>query len=136
MMRIALLLSLLLLISACSPSATNTPPPPPQPIQIAYTPTLRPIVERLHQCALEHPEIALITRETSMTGLVDSGADLMLWFGEPLQEIQYAFSLGSDQIVIIAGGKATLRNVTAEQLGDLYSDPNSAYQLWTYSRRQ
>jgi hypothetical protein len=132
-MRSPFLLSLLLVISACSPFVTSTPPPPPQPIQIAYTPTLRPFVERLHQCALEYPEIGIITLETSITELDVSGADLTLWFGEPPQDVlDYAFSIGMDEIVIIAGTKVGLGNVTTEQLRDLYTSTNSTYQVWTY----
>ena len=122
-MRSPFLLSLLLVSSACSPFVTSTPPPPPQPIQIAYTPTLRPFVKRLHQCALEN----------SITELDVSGADITLWFGEPSQEVlDYAFSIGMDEIVIIAGTKVGLGNITTEQLRDLYTSTNSTYQVWTY----
>ncbi len=135
-MRSPFLLSLLLLISACSPISTNTPPPPPQPIQIAYTSSLRPYVERLHQCALEHPEIGIITLETSITELDDSGADLTLWFGEPPQGVlAYAFSIGMDEIVIISGTKVGLSSITIEQLRDLYTSTNSTYQVWTYGEQ-
>lgn len=129
------MLSSSILISACSPFVTSTPPPSPQPIQVAYTPTLRPLVERLHQCALQHPEIALITHETSITALEDIGADVILWFGEPPQGTSsYAFSLGADEIAIIVGSNVALQDISTKQLQDLYADSNSAYQRWTYSQ--
>lgn len=122
-----------ILISACSPFVTRTPPASPQPIQVAFTTTLFPLVERLHQCALQHPEIALITHQTTIIGLEETGADLVLWMGEPPQgPYKNAFKLGEDSIMIIAGTNVTLQNLSADQLRDLYIDPGSTYQIWTY----
>jgi hypothetical protein len=122
-----------ILISACSPFVTSTPPPSPQPIQVAFTTTLSPLVERLHQCALQHPEIALITRQTTIIGLEETGADLVLWMGEPPQEpYKNAFTLGEDSIVIIAGTSVALQDLSTDQLRDLYIEPRSTYQIWTY----
>ena len=124
-----------ILISACSPFVTSTPPPSPQPIQVAFTPTLSPLVERLQQCALQQPEIALVTQEMSVTGLDFVGTDLTLWLGEPPQEpSSYAFSLGVDEIVVIAGANVALRELDAQQLQDLYTNANSTYQMWTYGQ--
>jgi DNA-binding transcriptional LysR family regulator len=91
-------------------------------------------VDVLHRCASEHPEIALITEETSSTAVDFLSGDLILWFGEPSQGIpNYATSLGEDEIVIIAGSEVALRNLNAEQLGELYSEPSSVYQIWAYN---
>ncbi len=119
---------------ACTPFVTSTPPPSPQPVRAAFTATLHPWVEILHQCALENPGIALITQETSAADLEFTSADLTLWFGEPPQGIHgYAAALGMDEIIIIAGSEAALRNINAEQLQVLFTEPDSAYQVWTYS---
>jgi hypothetical protein len=121
-------------ISGCSPFVTNTPPPPPQPIQVAYSPATRPYIEKLHQCALEHPGIGLVIQETSNTELRSTEADVTLCFGEPPQGIPgYALALGMDEITIIAGTNVALQNVSAEQLRDLYAGPDSNYQVWTYA---
>jgi DNA-binding transcriptional LysR family regulator len=113
---------------------TTTPPPSPQPISIAYTSTLQPWAKVLYQCALEHPEIALITKETSSMNLEFSSADLTLWFGEPPQGIHdFAVSLGEDEIIIIAGSEVVLRNLNVGQLREIYTEPTSIYHVWTYS---
>lgn len=132
-MRRAVFLILLCGIAACTPFVTSTPPPSPQPIQVNYTSTLKPWVETLHQCAVEHPEIALITEETSGTILEFSGGDVTLWFGEPSRGIPgYAASLGADEIIVIAGSEVALRNLSTAQLQDWYSNPSSGYQIWSY----
>lgn len=133
-MRKLLLLLFIVAFSACSPFVTSTPPPPPQPILVHYTSSMRPWDEVLHQCALEHPEIALITHEMSATNLDFGAGDLTLWFGEPPQEVPgYAASLGTDDIVIIAGSEVALRNLDAKQLRDIYLESGSVYQIWTYN---
>lgn len=133
-MRNSVFLLLILSLSACSPFVTSTAPPPPQPIRVAFTSTLRPRVAILHQCALELPEIALITQETSAADLEFTAADLALWFGEPHQGIPgYAASLGMDEIIIIAGSEVALQNLNTEQLRELYSEPGSVYHSWTYN---
>jgi len=133
-MRKSILLLISIILAGCSPFVTQTPPPPPQPLQVVYTSTLQPWVELLHKCALENPEIALITQETSAADPDFGSADLSLWFGEPPQGIPgFAASLGMDQIIIIAGSEVGLRNMDVEQLRELYSEPDSIYQIWTYS---
>jgi DNA-binding transcriptional LysR family regulator len=122
-----------IIISACGTYVTSSPPPSPQPIQVAFSTTLSPLVERLHQCALQHPEIALITHQTTIIGLEETSADLVLWMGEPeLEAYQNAFILGEDTIAIIAGSNVTLQDLSTDQLRNLYIYPNSTYQVWTY----
>ena len=121
-------------LMACTPFVTSTPRPSPQPVRVVFTSTLRPWVEILHQCALENPKIALITEETSAADLEFTSADLTLWFGEPPHGIpDYAASLGMDEIIIIAGSEVALRNINADQLQVLFTEPDPAYQVWTYS---
>ena len=133
-MHKSIFLLVLLSLSGCSPFITQTPPPPPQPIEVTFTSSLQPWTELLHQCALENPEIALITRETSAADPELSSADLTLWFGEPAQGISgFATSLGMDQIIIIAGSEVVLRNIDVEKLRTVYSESDSIYQVWTYS---
>jgi DNA-binding transcriptional LysR family regulator len=128
---IALMSSIVL--SACSPLVTSTPPPSPQPIQVAYTTTLSPLADRLHQCALQHPEITLITHQTTIIGLEETGADLILWMGKPpLGPYKNAFTLGEDSIVMIAGANVTLQDLSTDQLRNIYNNPRSTYQIWTY----
>ena len=122
-----------IMISACGTYVTSTPPPSPQPIQVAFTTTLSPLVERLHQCALQHPEIALITHQTTIIGLEETNADLVLWLGEPeLEAYKNAFILGEDSIEIIAGANVTLPDLSTDQLRNLYINPNATHQVWTY----
>ncbi len=132
-MRNYFLVLLLGLLSACKPLVTSTPPPAPQPIRVASSATLHPWVEILHQCALEIPEMGLITEETSAANLEFSTADLTLWFGEPPQRISgYAALLGTDNIVIIAGSGVALRNLNNYSLRGFYTESESGYQVWSY----
>ncbi len=127
------LLLLLVLLPACSPLTTNSPPPSPQAITISYTATFRPWADILHQCAIEHPEIALIILETSLSDPEYREAEIALWLGEPIEEFPgYAASLGTDEIVVIAGEGVNLQNLSQTQLRQIYSDPNPLYQTWTY----
>ena len=97
---------LIIILSACNPLVTDTPRPSPQVIKVAYTSTLQPWVEILSQCANDNPEVALIVEETSLSDLQSQDADITLWFGEPLQgSSDYAISLGSDEIIVVAGEK-------------------------------
>lgn len=121
-------------LAACSPFVTATPRPSPQPVQVNYSPTLRPWSAVLHQCANAHPEIALITLETSVTDPDFMGGDLSLWFGEPLQGIPgYAAALETDELVVISGSSMGLQNLNADQLWALYAEANPLYQVWTYA---
>ena len=125
----------LVLATACSPLITSTPPLPPQPVQVAYTTSLQPIRERLHDCALAQPQIALITDETSLIALEDHTAEIILWPGEPLLETsRKAYALGSDSIIMISGVDVTVQDASLEELSELFTDPQSPYQIWTYNQ--
>jgi hypothetical protein len=133
MVRKFWVISVLTLVAACSPFVTTTPQPSPQPIQVSYSPTLRPWVEVLNQCASENPEIALITLETSVSDPEFMRGDLALWFGEPLQGITgYAAALGEDEIIIIAGSSVGLKRLDAAQIKALYTENDPLYHTWTY----
>jgi len=126
-------LLILIFVSSCTPFVTTTPRPSPQPVRVAYTAVLRPWVEILNQCALEHPEIALITIETSNTDPKFMMADVTLQFGEPPRGIPgYAATLGQDELVIIAGPSVGLKDISTEQLKTFYTESDTLYQAWSY----
>ncbi len=134
-MRKCIFLMLFVTLSACSPFVTSTPPDPPEPLLVSYTPTLKPWAIALHQCALDQPEIALITEETSSPDLEFVDGVLVLSFGVPAQGISgYAAQIGTDEIVIIAGSEVALRNLNANQLRELYMEPKTQNQIWTYTQ--
>jgi hypothetical protein len=90
-------------------------------------------VQKLHQCALALPEIGLIVEETSNIALESIQADLKLQFGEPPKvSPDYLYSLGEDQIVIIAGKDVNLPVLNQEELSELFSRSDSNYSIWTY----
>ena len=132
MIRKLFLLSLFFFISACTPLVTGTPPPTPEMIEIAYPPSLSNWANNLHSCASLTPEIALTILETSPSDSEFAEADLTLSFGEPPQGVRgYAASLGEDEIVVIAGENVNLKQLSFEQLREIYSNPE-LYQAWTY----
>jgi len=132
MIRKTFCLCLFLVFSACTPLAINTPPPAPEVIQITYPPSLSNWSDDLHRCASEVPEIALTILETGPSNPEFVEADLTLSFGEPPQGIRgYAASLGEDKIIVIAGENVNLKQLSVEQLREIYSNPE-LYQTWTY----
>ena len=123
------------ILAACKPLETATPPPSPQPVRVAFPPSLRPYTARFHQCALEQPGISLIMFETGDSDMTSIDADVTLWFGEPPQGVHgYALSLGSDEIVIIAGEQVMFQDLEQEKLKDLYTKLDVEYQMWTYGK--
>lgn len=127
---------LMILFSACSPLVTATPKPSPQAVTVSFTTTLRPWIEVLNQCAIDHPEVALITQETSLSDPAFQEADVALWFGKTTQEFSgYAVSLGADEMVVIAGEDINFQNLTQAQLRQLYTDPDSIFHIWTYAEQ-
>jgi hypothetical protein len=70
-------------------------------VTVAYTPSLRPVRQALHDCALALPEIALIVQETSFPYLLEGTADLYLWMGEPPETTKFVYPIASERVVVI-----------------------------------
>jgi DNA-binding transcriptional LysR family regulator len=88
-------------LTACGQPPTATPQPTPEVVSVAHTPSLRPVREALHDCAITFPEIALVVHETSFPYLLEESADLFLWLGEPPQTSNYVYPLAREQLVVI-----------------------------------
>jgi hypothetical protein len=88
-------------LTACGHIPTATTQPTPQVVSVAHTPSLRPVREALHDCAITIPEIALVVHETSFPFLLEESADLYLWFGEPPEIYNYVYPLAEEQIIVI-----------------------------------
>ena len=132
-MRTIHIIILCFFITACSPLETLPAPPTPQVITIQITPTLRSLKDLIQDCARTHPDIAVILEERSAT-TPEYGADtITIMLDSPQERIpEFAFPMGNEQIVFIAGSNFPHANLTAERLHQLYTSEASDYQVWGY----
>lgn len=141
-----LLMLLAMLLPACKSIAEATPPPTPIPLRLAYTPTLRPWLERLAACAKEQPEIALFLDELPFNQSNSSQYDAVLLLGGVPDSTGYATVLGYDELKIIVNNLNPVQSIDESALQNLFggsmrtwetlSPPNAIYvvsvQPWIY----
>jgi DNA-binding transcriptional LysR family regulator len=115
-------------LSACVAPPTRTPYPTPQPVNIALTPTLEPLEEAIHVCAITHPELAVFTWITPASSLDESGSDLLIRLDEPPQPAGFAAPLASEQVVLIAHPDNSVAKLNLQDLQDLFSGRITRWQ--------
>ncbi|HZD56308.1 MAG TPA: substrate-binding domain-containing protein, partial [Anaerolineales bacterium] len=136
------LVAILLLLPACLAAPTSTPLPTLQPIDVAITPSLVPVQEALHTCALAQPEIALLLTETTAPFLPVQSADLSLWFGPPPDTAGFAARLSDEQILVVVNPANPISKLTAHALRSIFNGENERWdelggekqpvQVWVY----
>lgn len=109
-----------LMLVGCSTPPTATIPPSPQPLRILLPPALEPVREALNICAQEHPEIALFTDSRSEIENLTAD-DIAIWWGDPPSKVSEAFQLENDQLVIIVNRENPIKELTTNQLTNLFS---------------
>ena len=115
------LISLILSQSVRLAPLTATEPPTLQPVEIALTPSLAPLKDALHTCAVEQPEIALILSETSAPFLEIEEADLSLWFGPPPPAAGYAAPLAQEEIAVIVNALNPVSALSTDTLRAIFT---------------
>ena len=132
-MRIAFIILFLSLVASCSPLETLPAPPTPQIISIHITPTLRPLTNTIQDCEQQHPDIAVVIEERPATALEFEADTITIGLDTPPEGIpKFTYPIGFEKIIFIAGSNFPRVRLTADKLQQLYSSPNSGYQLWGY----
>ncbi len=88
-------------MAACSAPPAATIPPSPQPIYVSLSPALEHARNALHVCANNLPDIALFVETVPASAQDFSSYDLIIWWGEKPGEVDNAFPLGQDELVVI-----------------------------------
>ena len=132
-MRKLLPLLFFILITACSAYDYSPPPATPEHTRVIHTPALGWMRETLHQCALDHPEIALTVDEWPSTALDVGAAEATLWLGSPPEGYSgSATLLGWEQIVIIANPDIPLTEIELADIRQIYTSIEPQYQAWSF----
>lgn len=146
-------------LTACTSPLTTTSLPSVQPLYVVYHPALRVFVEDFSQCAGEQPGLGLYLLETT-SPVSAKDADLLLWWGNPLEEgiwssdgccdesqnLAFAtvvsekslFVLGEEALVVVTHIARRDVSLSTEEIIDLFSGQISHWsdgtpvQVWSY----
>ncbi len=126
----------MLLAAGCQAAPAAAPRPTPVVLSIQYTPTVRSLLPRLHDCAGGLKEAGIVVEERLSSRLDSSQADLILRFGEPAEASLTASLLGWDDVVLVVNRSAGMDSISLEQLQALYQKDRLAgpgeFQALTY----
>ena len=89
------------IIAAIEKAPVATIAPTPEAVTVVITPAARTLWGKLHECALAHPELALILWERPSTSPDFRQADLSIRLGAPPAEDGYLALLGETEIKVI-----------------------------------
>lgn len=119
---LTILLSILTgMLAACSPPPTATIPPSPVPIQVSYSPYLAGIQEALHACTLENPQLAIFFEQVAGAQQEFEDSDLVIWWGDKPEQVESAYQLGVDELVVISHPDNPKSSINREQVIALFS---------------
>jgi hypothetical protein len=131
-----------LFLAACTAVPPASPPSSPQLVKVALPPSLRPLVEALHACAVAHPEAALIVSETPAAALDFEQADLVFSLGEPSEPAPFAAPLAWEELLIIFHPDNPLQTLKIKDLQALLNGQinrwreiggeDRAVEVWVY----
>jgi hypothetical protein len=111
---------LAMLLPACKSIIVAAPPPTPIPLHLAYTPTLRPWLERLAACAKEKPDMALFLDELPFNQSSLDQYDAVLRLGGGQDSTVYAIVLGYDELKIIVNNLNPVQSIGESALQNLF----------------
>lgn len=115
-------------LPACSAPPTATIPPSPQPFSVSFSPALEPVREALNACANSLPEIALFVEKVPAPAQNFETNDLIIWWGEKPEDINYAFPLAEDELVVIINSENPNTALSASELNALF---NGRVEHWS-----
>ncbi len=115
------LLILCLWLTACGSLPTATIPPSPQPISVSISPFLEPTRDALHACATSLPEIALFVDVIPESAQDFKKSDLILWWGEKPAEVDFAYPIAADDLVVIVNPNNPNTELKAGELRALFT---------------
>lgn len=115
------LLVLLIGLVSCSPPPTATIPSSPQPIKVAISPILEPARKALHSCAISLPGMSFILEVIPQTSQNFNSSDLILWWGDKPEEVDFAFQIAEEELVVIANPDNKDTGLSASELQTTFS---------------
>lgn len=127
--------------TGCSTPQTATIPPSPQPVQVLLPSSLEPVRGALNKCAQEIPEIALIIDTRSSIDDL-TGENIAIWWGDKPPQVNEAFPLANDELLVILNRENPTTELTPNQLTNLFNgrverwaeinDYQQTVSVWTY----
>lgn len=108
-------------LSACSSPTTATIPPSPQPVHVSFSPALEPVRDALYACAISLPEIALFVEIIPEPAQDFKSSDLVLWWGDKPDEVDFAFPIAEDELVLIVHTDNLNTELSLSELRALFS---------------
>lgn len=122
------------IIAAFEEAPLATLAPTPVAVTVVITPAARTLWGRLHECALAHPELALILWERPSTSPDFRQADLSIRLGAPSTVDGYLALLGETEIKVIVHPSSALQNLTLEEIKTIFQKGITAsgqpVQVW------
>lgn len=121
-------LFLLLLLVACSPPPTATIPPSPQAVRVAISPVLEPVRDALNACAGALTGVVLIVDVVPESVFDFDSSDMVLWWGNKPDDVNFAFQIAEDELLVIVNPENLNTEVSASELGALF---NGRIENWS-----
>lgn len=115
-------------LAACSTPPTATIPPSPQPVSVSFSPSLEPVRDALNACANSLPEIALFVEKVPAPAQDFKTNDLIIWWGEKPEDMNYAFPLAEDELVVIINPENPNTALSGSELNALF---NGRVENWS-----
>ena len=91
------------------------------PLRVSYSPYLAGIQETLHTCAIELPQLAIFFDQIPAAQQDFENADLVIWWGEKPEPIDYAYPLNEDELVVIVNPENPKETLSGSELVSLFS---------------
>jgi len=115
-------------LAACTTPSTATIPPSPAVLNVAYSPYLARIQDALHTCAVQLPQSAIFFDQVPGAEQNFTNPDLVIWWGDPPPELDFAFPLNEDQLVVILNPENPKQALNQAELISLFS---GRIERWT-----
>ena len=108
-------------LAGCSAPPTAPIPPSPMPLRVSYSPYLAGIQDALHTCTVELPQLAIFFEQIPAAQQDFENADLVVWWGEKPERIDYAYPLNEDELVVIVNPENPKQTLSSSELVSLFS---------------
>ncbi len=105
----------------CSAPPTAPIPPSPMPLRVSYSPYLAGIQEALHTCTVEIPQLAIFFEQIPAAQQDFEDTNLVVWWGEKPERIDYAYPLNEDELVVIVNPENPKETLSGSELVSLYA---------------
>lgn len=115
-------------LAACSVPPTATIPPSPVVLNVAYSPYLARIQDALQVCAAKLPQTAIFFELIPGAEQLFTDYDLVIWWGDQPPDMDFAYPLNEDQLVVILNPDNPKQALSQAELISLFS---GRIERWT-----